>query len=44
VTLSDLARLLADLARIKLGRLALRASRRLAEIAERLLAPEIRRL
>lgn len=44
MTLSDLAQLLADLARIKLGRLALRGSRRLAGLAERLLAEELRGL
>jgi hypothetical protein len=42
----DLARpvwLLFDLCRIKAGRLALRGSRRLAGLAERLLAEELRR-
>jgi hypothetical protein len=43
-TLAEALRLYTILLRIRLGRLALRASRRLADLAERLLAPELRRL
>jgi hypothetical protein len=38
---AELVRLVFDLCRIKAGRLALRGSRRLAGLAERLLGPEL---
>jgi len=42
--IAELARVVCDLCRIKAGRLALRGSRRLADLAERLLAEELRGL